>query len=71
MRMRGGADLPRGRLELQRHRRFGDEIRGMRAHDVDAERLVSLGVGDDLGEALVLPPMSAFATAWNGIFPTL
>ena len=48
------ADLPRRRLELERDRRLGDEVRGVRPDDVDAERVVGLLVGDDLREALVL-----------------
>src|SRR5712671_4379895 len=52
--MRGAADLPRRGLELERNRRLGDEIRGMRPDDVDPERLVGPLVGDDLGKALVL-----------------
>ena len=38
----------------KRERRLGDEVGGMRPDDVDAERVVGLRVGDDLGEALVL-----------------
>ena len=48
------ADLPRGRLELEGQRRLGDEVRGVRSHDVDAERVPGLRVADHLGEALVL-----------------
>ena len=54
MRVRRGADLPGRRVELERERRFGDEVRGVRADDVDPERVAGLGVRDDLGEALVL-----------------
>ena len=33
--------------------RFGDDLRRVRADDVDAENLAVLGVGDDLDEAVV------------------
>ena len=54
MRVGRAADLPGRRLELEAERRLGDEVGGVRPDDVDAERVVGLGVGDDLGEALVL-----------------
>src|SRR5258708_21976935 len=52
--MRRAAELPGRGLELERNRRLGDEVRGVRPDDVDPERLVGLLVGDDFGEALVL-----------------
>ena len=54
MRVGRAADLPRRRLELEGERRLGDEVGRVRPDDVDAERVVGVGVGDDLGEALVL-----------------
>ena len=42
------------RVELEGERRLGDEVGRVRPDDVDAERVLVLGVGDDLGEALVL-----------------
>ena len=48
------ADLPGRRVEGEGERRLGDEVGGVRADEVDAERVVGLRVGDDLGEALVL-----------------
>src|SRR5439155_9954076 len=47
--VRGAADLPRRRLELECDRGLGDQVRCVRADQVDAERLVGLLVGDDLG----------------------
>src|SRR5829696_2467092 len=49
-----GADLPGRRLERERQRRLGDEVRHVRADEVDAEGDVGLLVRDDLDEALVL-----------------
>src|SRR4029078_11466608 len=48
------ADLPRRRVELEGQRRLRDEVRRVRTDDVNAERVVGRGIGDDLGEALVL-----------------
>ena len=54
MGVRRAADLPGGRVQRERERGLGDEVGGVRPDDVDAERVLRLGVGDDLGEALVL-----------------
>src|SRR4029079_14182196 len=47
-------DLPWRRVEQEGERRFGYQIRRVRADDMDTERVLGLGVRDDLGEALVL-----------------
>ena len=43
--------LGRG-AEIDRRHRFGDQVAGVAAQDVDAEDRVRLGVGQDLDEAL-------------------
>src|SRR3954471_17421544 len=48
------ADLPRRRLERERERALRDQVRRMRADQVDAERVARVLVLDDLREALVL-----------------
>src|SRR3954453_11747976 len=67
--VRRAADLPGNRLELERHGGFRDQVRRVRADQVDPERLVGLLFGDDLGKALYSPPMIALAIAWNGTLP--
>src|SRR3990172_11799926 len=47
-------DLPGRRVEGEGERRLGDEVGGVRADEVDAQRVVGLLVPDHLGEALVL-----------------
>src|SRR5262249_23226899 len=47
-------DLPRRRLEREGERALRDEVRRVRADDVDPERVLRLGVRDDLRESLVL-----------------
>src|SRR2546428_447407 len=54
MGMRRAADLPRCRVELEGERRLGDEVRDVRADEVDTQGVARLGVADDLDEALVL-----------------
>src|SRR5919198_1458403 len=54
VRVRRRADLPWRRLELEGERCLGYEVGDMWADEVDAERVVRLGVADDLDEALVL-----------------
>src|SRR3954454_6722522 len=53
-RVRRPADLPGRRLQLEGDRRLGDEVRGVRADEVDAQGDVGLLVRDHLREALVL-----------------
>src|SRR5215210_3008720 len=47
------ADLPRRRVELERERRLCDEIGRVRPDEMDAERVLCLGVADDLDEPFV------------------
>src|SRR5881392_3555598 len=55
MRVDRADQLLDGAFELQRERRFGDELGRARADHVDAEDLVVFLLGDDLDEAFRLP----------------
>src|SRR3972149_3012575 len=61
-----GAQLPGRSLEEHRRAGLGDEVRHVRADEVDAEDLIAVAVGDDLGEALVVAADERLAVGDEG-----
>ena len=53
-------------FEFERGDGFGDDLRGLRADDVDAEDLAVLGVGDDFDEAIVAADDGGLGVADEG-----